>query len=305
MDGVLIVDKPSGPTSHDVVAWARRALGQREVGHAGTLDPMATGVLVLGVGEGTKLTAFWMADDKEYEATLALGAETDTLDAQGAVVEEAAVPELDRETVERAMRTLVGTYKQRAPTISAIKQGGVALHARARRGEAVEAPEREVVCHRLELLALDRSSIRLRVVCGKGFYVRSLGRDLARALGTRGHLSALRRLRSGPFGVEDAISGNVFRAAREDQAARSAIVRALLPIERAVAGIGILEVDARAADDLRHGRPVACARPDREPIAVVGPDGRLVAIVRWERGMLRVVRGFRHFVASDERRAGA
>lgn len=293
--GVLVVDKPRGPTSHDVVAWARRALGTRAVGHAGTLDPMATGVLVLGVGEGTKLTTFLHADDKAYEATIELGAETDTLDAEGRVVEEVAVPALDRGAVEAAAARFVGTYLQRAPVVSAIKQGGVALHARARRGEVVEAPEREVRCDAIDVRDVRARAIDLVVRCGKGFYVRSLARDLARALGTRGHLGALRRIESGAFRVEGALDGEVLRRAREgDEGARARARGALRPLEGALDGMEAARVGAEGARALRQGKRWPWAEPARRaPIAALGARGELVAVVRWEAGALRVVRGFR------------
>jgi len=145
--GVLVVDKPSGPTSHDVVAWARRALRTRAVGHAGTLDPMATGVLVLAIGEATKLVPYLTLDEKEYELELVLGAETDTLDAQGQVVAQAPVPSLDEAHVRAVAARFLGPQQQRAPVYSAIKVDGVALHRRARRGDVVEAPLRDVTAH--------------------------------------------------------------------------------------------------------------------------------------------------------------
>lgn len=293
MDGVLVVDKPHGPTSHDVVAWARRALGTRAVGHAGTLDPMATGVLVLGVGEGTKLTPYLMGEDKEYEATIALGAETDTLDAHGEIVERAEV-DVDRARVEALLPRFLGTYLQRAPAVSAIKKDGVALHERVRRGEDVVAPEREVTCHGLDVLAVREREIDLQVRCAKGFYVRSLGRDLARALGTRGHLSRLRRTRSGAFSADLALDGELLRRARDDEGARELARRALIPLADAVAGMTRVAVDDAGARDVRHGRPLRVERPEQlEPIAVLDGAGALLAIARWQDGALRVVRGFR------------
>ncbi|AKF06244.1 tRNA pseudouridine synthase B [Sandaracinus amylolyticus] len=291
---MLVVDKPRGPTSHDVVAWARRALGTRAVGHAGTLDPMATGVLVLGVGEGTKLTPYLMSEDKAYETTIVLGAETDTLDAEGRATSEHDVPALDRATVEAACARFVGTYLQRAPAVSAIKKDGVALHERVRRGEDVEAPEREVRCDAIEVLDVRAREIDLRVRCGKGFYVRSLGRDLARELGTRGHLGALRRTRSGAFGAEDALSGEVLqRARRGDEDARAQVRASLRSLEAALSTIARLDVGASGARELRHGRALRIEEPVvREPIAALDESGELVAIVRWSEGALRVVRGF-------------
>ena len=290
--GVLVVDKPRGPTSHDVVAWARRALGTRAVGHAGTLDPMATGVLVLGVGEGTKLTSYLMSEDKGYETTITLGAETDSLDAEGRVVEEAEVPALELTAVERACVAFVGTYLQRAPAVSAIKRDGVALHERVRRGEVVDAPEREVRCDAIEVLAVRPGEIDLRIHCGKGFYVRSLGRDLSLSLGTRGHLSALRRIRSGAFAVSDALDGEVLVKARTDEGAREVVRGALLPLERAIASMEPVVVGAAGARDLRHGKAFRAPEPRvREPLAALDDHGELVAIVRWVDGALRVVRG--------------
>ncbi|MDQ3035811.1 MAG: tRNA pseudouridine(55) synthase TruB, partial [Myxococcota bacterium] len=253
--GVLVVDKPRGPTSHDVVSWARRALGTRAVGHAGTLDPMATGVLVLGIGEGTKLTSFVMGEDKEYETTIALGAETDTLDAEGEVIATSDVPALDRAVVERAAAMFVGTISQRAPVVSAIKRDGVALHERVRRGEDVVAPVREVRCDAIDVLDVREREIDLRVRCGKGFYVRSLGRDLASALGTHGHLSALRRTRIGELGVDEAVAGEVLLRARGDDESAREIVRAgVRPLVRSLGSMATVRVDEAGARELWHGR---------------------------------------------------
>lgn len=292
IDGVLVVDKPRGPTSHDVVAWARRALETRAVGHAGTLDPMASGVLVLGVGEGTKLTSYLMADDKEYETTIALGAETDTLDADGTIVERAPVPALDRAAVEAACARFVGTYLQRAPAISAIKKDGVALHARVRRGEEVIGPEREVRCDAIEGISIGDGSVSLRVRCGKGFYVRSLGRDLARALGTRGHLVALRRIASGAFA--GGIDAEIVRRARDEEGARASVRAAIVPLADAIGAMARIVVDEASARDVRHGKRVKAPPPEREgPVAVLDRAGALLAIARWDEGALRVLRGFR------------
>jgi tRNA pseudouridine55 synthase len=291
--GVLVVDKPSGPTSHDVVAWARRALGTRTVGHAGTLDPMATGVLVLGIGEGTKLTSYLMGEDKEYETTLALGSETDTLDADGNVVAEAPVPVFDRAKIEHTLRDFVGVYGQVAPAVSAIKQEGVPLHAKVRRGEVVNAPEREVSCERIDVLGIREREIDLRVRCGKGFYVRSLGRDLARALGTRGHLRSLRRTQSGMFDVKEALSGELLRRAREDESERAKVRAAVRPLVQSIESMSKIVIDSAGVRELRCGRPLRYDEPAKhEPIFAIGPGPELVAIVRWSEGTLRVIRGF-------------
>lgn len=297
--GVVVVDKPIGPTSHDVVARARRALGTRAIGHAGTLDPMASGVLVLAVGEGTKLVPWLTADDKHYEATLRLGAATASLDAMGEVVETAPVPSLDVGVVTRAASAFVGLHPQRAPVVSAIKVDGVRLHARARRGEQVEAPVRDVWLHEVEVLGVDAVDgsdgldVRLSLKTGKGFYVRSFGRDLAVALGTVGHLVALRRTASGHFGLGEACPMDELAPDR------------VLPLSTAVARVlPTLSIDDDAATDARHGRRVR--PPTFEAVVESGSggevvdggdaamlhEGTLVAIGRREGDVLRVVRGF-------------
>lgn len=298
--GVLVVDKPLGPTSHDVVAWARRALGTRAVGHTGTLDPMATGVLVMAVGEGTKLVPYLTSDEKAYDFELALGAETDTLDAQGAVVAEAPVPALDEAVVRAAIARFVGPQQQRPPAYSAIKVDGVALHARARRGEAVEAPLREVTVHALELRSL--APLRLHVRASKGFYVRSLGRDLARALGTLGHLTALRRVASGAFRIEQAVSGEALAAARADASLRPAIRARVLSLESAVEGGFVrLVLDAQGEADARVGKLVRAPLEVAEGtlVAMISTAGRLVAIGERRGDAFAVRRGFRAFPVDD------
>ncbi len=323
--GVLVVDKPRGPTSHDVVARVRRALGTRAVGHAGTLDPMATGVLVVLVGEAAKLSAYLTADAKRYEATLRLGTETHTLDAEGEVVATAPVPPLTRAEVEAALVTFVGTHAQVAPVVSAIKKDGVALHARVRRGEEVEAPVREVALHEAELVdfapalpapvaapdtgvSASAVDLTLRLHAGKGFYVRSLGRDLARALGTVGHLVALRRTASGAFGLgayatmPTLDAACLEAAARGDATARAAVHAALIPLARAcdaLPGVVLAEDGVRVA---RMGQPLVASSfaeglptvDDAEQVLVArAPDGAPVALIRRaDDGSFRVARGF-------------
>lgn len=297
--GVLVVDKPRGPTSHDVVARVRRALGTRAVGHAGTLDPMATGVLVVAVGEATKLVRWLTEDAKSYRATVALGAETDTLDAEGQVVERAPIPA--SLTLERARAVASerfrGTITQRPPAFSAIKVGGRPLHERARRGEVVEVPEREVTVHRLEVLALEGGALELSMDVSKGFYVRSLARDLARALETRGHLSALERTRSGPFELAGALEGErLWRAASGDEAAREEVRAALISLPAACAGMERVVLDAEGVSDARHGRPVHAAVSDaplEAPLALFDDSERLIAIGVRRGALIQVVRGLR------------
>ncbi|MCA9578905.1 MAG: tRNA pseudouridine(55) synthase TruB [Myxococcales bacterium] len=310
VNGLLVVDKPVGPTSHDVVQWARRVLGTSQVGHTGTLDPMATGVLVLGVGQGTKLMAHLGAEDKCYEAVLRLGRGTSTLDAEGEVTARAPVPAgLDLARVREVAAGFVGEHSQQAPAVSAIKIGGRALHERARAGEVVDAPFRDVVCHALEVRDVAQVAddpdgavdVSLALHTGKGYYVRSLGRDLARALGTEGHLVALRRTRNGHFDADMALDGRLL-AGMHDDACRAATRAALLPLPRAVASLGTLQVDEHAVLELRFGRalPLDALAPVRSwdevpagPVfALLGPDGQLVALVERRDERLHVVRGF-------------
>lgn len=198
--GVLVVDKPKGPTSHDIVARVRRTLKTREVGHAGTLDPMATGVLVVAVGEATKLVPWLTAHDKSYSATIRFGVATTTLDAEGTVVEERP---FDLANLDHALDLERARTEQIPPAVSAIKIDGVAAHARTRRGEVVDLPPRPVVVHGLETTRVGTDEVDVTLTCGKGYYVRSLARDLAAAMGTVAHLTALRRTASGPFTLDD------------------------------------------------------------------------------------------------------
>ena len=293
MNGILIVDKPAGCTSHDVVQRVRKALRQRSVGHAGTLDPLATGVLVVAVGEGTKLVSHLQSDDKRYEVTIALGAETDSLDADGEITETADVPPLDAATVEQALQPFVGRHPQEAPKLSAIKVDGTPLHRRMRRGEDVEAPVREVELYDAAVAEVSQDALRLSVHCGKGFYVRSLARDLARALGTLGHVKVLRRTASGAFSIDDGLYG--------DQMTAEAIAERLIPLKEACGALTRVELTDEGVGHARHGRPIGPdvvvgdawqeASPEQS-LALFAPDGEPVALGRRLEDGIRVVRGF-------------
>ena len=195
--GVLRVDKPRGPTSHDVVDKIRRLYQTRRVGHAGTLDPMATGLLIILIGRATKASDQLMAQDKTYEAELTLGIETDSQDAEGKVILTADVPALSVEAIQTAMRSMLGPQDQTPPMHSAKKIGGIPLYRLAHRGETIARAARQITLHRFELLSWENPRLVFRVHCSKGTYVRTLGYDLAKRLGTVGHLSALRRTASG------------------------------------------------------------------------------------------------------------
>lgn len=296
--GVLVVDKARGPTSHDVVARARALLRTREVGHAGTLDPMATGVLVLGVGEGTKLLPYLTAHDKTYEATLVLGETTETLDAEGESRTRAPIAPWLMEALARVAlgeppppavdEALDGERARRAqvpPAFSAIRKDGVRAHTLARAGVEVSLDPRPVRVHTLELTAasIDPPTLSVRVTADKGYYVRSLGRDLALALGTVGHLSELRRVRSGPFDLGRAV-------ALDPDAARG-----VLDLATAAA---LALPTARLGDDavLQARRGQRVALPEDAPAgacAWLDGAGALVAIgERSPEGHGRVLRGF-------------
>jgi tRNA pseudouridine55 synthase len=296
--GVLIVDKPQGPTSHDVVGRLRRILRTRAVGHAGTLDPLATGVLVIGVGEGTKLLQHLTGADKEYVTTVRLGEQTDSLDSQGKVIARQAVPDgLTRARVEEVASGFRGALRQRVPEISAVKVDGERLYARARRGDVVEAPERDVTVHALEILRVELPEIELRVRSSKGFYVRSLGRDLALALGTVGHLTALRRTHSGSFSVADAAPGSLLDA--EPEVAAGGLRARMLPLTAALRDFPSCTLNEQGVIEVRHGRAVLAEHTSRRdpivpgqlPIALVDEAGALRALGRAEEDRIVVIRG--------------
>jgi tRNA pseudouridine55 synthase len=293
MNGILIVDKPAGCTSHDVVQRVRKAVRQRSVGHAGTLDPLATGVLVVAIGEGTKLVSHLQADDKRYEVTVALGVETDSLDADGEITRTLDVPPLDQARIEKALRKFIGRHPQEAPKLSAIKLGGTPLHRRIRRGEDVSAPVREVELYEANVEEVSEDAIRLNLHCAKGFYVRSLARDLALELGTLGHVSALRRTASGGFSIEQALHGDGMTA--------DAIAERLISLREAWRLLRPVELTDEGVVHARHGRPIApdLLRGDawrqasaEESLALFAPDGEPVALGRRSDDCIRVVRGF-------------
>ena len=205
IEGIVLVDKPSGPTSHDVVAKMRKLFNTRKVGHAGTLDPMATGMLVIGVGRATRLLGFFTAHEKEYLGTVCLGVTTTTDDAQGEVLTTTSTAQITQSMILEAVREFRGPIMQQPSAVSAIKIDGKRAYARVRAGEEVDIPPRSVIIHDLEILnitrneAADTFEVELRVVCSAGTYIRALARDIGDKLGVGGHLTVLRRTRSGVF----------------------------------------------------------------------------------------------------------
>ena len=203
MNGFLLVDKASGMTSHDVVAKARKKCGTKRVGHAGTLDPMATGVLVLGVGNATKLLQYVVDGKKCYEATIKLGIATHTDDREGEVLSTADTSELTDEAIRTELKKFVGTIMQRPSSVSAIKIDGKRAHERVRSGEVVEIPAREVTIHSIDIEAIRGSDVDIVVTCSAGTYIRAIARDLGEALGVGGHLTSLRRTLVSPFSINE------------------------------------------------------------------------------------------------------
>lgn len=220
IDGVLLVDKSQAMTSHDVVAITRRALNTKKVGHCGTLDPLATGLLIITIGRGTKIQDLLMSEDKEYIGTLKLGEETDSQDSDGKVTKSSPVPEFTREQINAAFAKFHGDFYQTPPMVSAIKKDGVPLYKLARQGKVVEREPRFVHVYAHEIIAVRPTEIDFRVVCSKGFYVRTYAHEIGAELGCGAHLKALRRTKSGRFSVEGAITIDELKAGPLDAVAQ-------------------------------------------------------------------------------------
>jgi len=275
--GMLLVDKPGGMTSHDVVSRTRKAKNTRKVGHAGTLDPMATGLLVLGVDDATRLLTFIVGADKSYSATMRLGVSTNTDDADGEIVEQAppeTVASVTDAAIDGGIAALTGPISQVPTTVSAIKVNGRRAHALAREGIEVELAARNVVISRFEVLERRRTpdAIELDVVvdCSSGTYIRALARDLGAGLGIGGHLTALRRTRIGDFSVADAV--------QLDELVEAELLSAA-DVGRIV--LGSIDVTDEEARELRQGKRLsgAAARLPATPAAAIDPDGRLIGVV--------------------------
>ncbi len=218
-DGVLLVDKAAGMTSHDVVALVRRRLQIQKVGHCGTLDPLATGLLLLTLGRGTKIQDLLMAEDKEYSGTMMLGAKTSTQDKDGEVIERREVPPLEEKTIRAAFEKFRGDFYQTPPMVSAIKQAGVPLYKLARQGKTVEREPRLVHIYRYSIDRVTLPEIDFTVVCSKGFYVRTYAHDIGVELGCGAHLYSLRRVKSGRFDVASAITVDEIKNAKPSEIA--------------------------------------------------------------------------------------
>jgi len=294
--GVLVVDKPAGPTSFEVVKRVQRALGAQKAGHAGTLDPAATGVLAVCVDDAVKLQQ-WLADgDKAYDATIAFGAATSTEDAEGEVVARGDPAALTAEAVKAALPRFVGEIEQVPPMYSAVRVGGRRLHVAARAGEDVPRPPRRVSVHALELGGFEPAAADglarawLSVRCGKGTYVRTLAADLGRAVGVPAHLAALRRTEASGFGLAEAIPlGEAEALGRMDRAGLRA---RLVPSAQALRFLPAVTVDAAEARALAQGKALPREAPPGDAVRAIGPGGDLVAICAPTPGGLRPVRVF-------------
>ncbi|HEV8640759.1 MAG TPA: tRNA pseudouridine(55) synthase TruB [Methylomirabilota bacterium] len=274
--GVLVVDKAAGITSFDVVALVRRRLRPRRVGHAGTLDPGAVGVLPVLIGEATKLMPYLQDMDKEYLATLRFGVRTDTLDLDGRVIATSPVPPLDRDVLIRITRAFVGRIKQVPPMYSALHHEGRRLYELARRGlEVVRAP-REVMVHAITVEEVVPPTAMLRIVCGKGTYVRTLAADLGEAVGCGAAIERLVRSRVGPFGLGEAVASSEISGAVAD-----ALWRRVLPPEATLAGWPVIRLDAPAALRFLQGQAAEVMPP-------LGRSGRFVAVHAAEGGFFGV-----------------
>ena len=297
--GILLVDKPAGITSHDAVSRTRKRAGTKKVGHAGTLDPMATGLLVLGINSSTRLLTYVVGLDKEYLATIRLGASTVTDDREGDRLDQASTEDIDKitpEAVVAGIANLTGDIEQVPSTVSAIKVDGKRAYALVRAGETVELRSRAVTVSAFELLGTRRATVEtgtsatetyldldVRVECSSGTYIRALARDLGAVLGVGGHLTVLRRTRIGPFRIEDAA----------DLATMVVAEHLLPPAEVASALFPTIALDAQQVVDLTHGKRIRFdGATDAAPVAALAPDGRLVGLLTIGSGVGRPLVNF-------------
>ena len=291
--GILLLDKPLGLSSNQALQKARHLFEANKAGHTGSLDPLATGLLPICFGEATKIAGYLLGSRKAYMAECKLGTTTTTDDAEGEIIQTRVVPTLRDDDIEAALAGLRGRIVQTPPAYSAIKQGGVALYKRARRGEDVRVPTREVEVDRLELIARDGELLRLHVECGSGTYVRSLARDLGARLGCGAHLTALRRLWVEPFRAPVMHTLEQLERVR-DERGNAGLEALLLPLEQGLASMPVLQVTADEAQQLRQGKRLTHATLAARPLCrALDAAGSLIALVEIDAGgEVRVRRGF-------------
>jgi len=288
---VLLVDKPRGLTSHDVVAALRSATGERRVGHTGTLDPLATGLLPLVFGQATRLASLLTSGTKIYEATITLGQATDTDDADGRPVGPTTGSPVSDERLDEALRRFRGRFDQLPPSHSAKKIAGRPAYELARREQPVDLKPVPVTVHTLDLIDRGGDDVRVRMAVSPGFYVRALARDLGSLLGCGAHLSSLRRTATGPFRVEEAVG------LAEAVAMGPTVSTRLLAPAAALPGLPAVTVTGAGLERVRHGNPVgpshlvrpAPAGPPTEVVKILAGDGRLAALGRWRESLLHPV----------------
>lgn len=275
MDGALIIDKPAGMTSHDVVARCRRILQERSIGHLGTLDPAATGVLPLLVGRLTRLAQFFHAREKEYEGVIRFGVVTTTYDAEGEVVAQSELPPPTLEQAEAAAAAFRGTILQQPPSFSAKKVEGVRAYKLARKEQPVDLPKVEITVHEFVLLGMEGDGLRFRVRCSTGTYIRSLAHDLGAALGMGAHLAELRRTRVGEFSLDQAVTLERLEAMAKEGTAE----QALLPALQLLPELPLVIAPQEAASKLLQGRAANLPEFSKAPLVrVFAPNQRLLAI---------------------------
>ncbi len=291
--GILLFDKPQGLSSNQALQKVRHLLHARKAGHTGSLDPLATGLLPICFGEATKIAGYLLGSQKAYAAECRLGITTTTEDSDGDVVQTRPVPALDAAAIEVVLATLRGRIAQTPPVYSALKQGGVPLYKRARRGEDVEVPTREVEVSRFDLVGQAGEVLRLHVECGSGTYVRSLVRDLGAKLGCGAHLTALRRLWVDPF-REPAMWTLSELEAQAEAGGMAALDALMLPLERGLNAVPALNVTSEQALQLQQGkRLVQNTLADQSLCRALDPEGHLIALVEIDaQGEVRVRRGF-------------
>jgi len=270
LDGILLLDKPAGLSSNQALQAARRLLRAEKGGHTGSLDPLATGLLPLCFGEATKIAGLLLGSAKAYDADIVLGVTTDTDDADGQPLLERPVPTLDTAAIAAALVPLTGRIQQRAPIYSALKQGGEPLYAKARRGETIEAPVREVDVHAIEILSLEGPHLRLRVTCGSGTYIRSLARDLGESLGCGAHIAGLRRLWVEPFRTPVMFTLDQLQARLDGGEPAQALI---LPLAAGLADFPRIDLDPDASRRFRMGQRLRDPAFPAGEVAVFGAEG--------------------------------
>jgi tRNA pseudouridine55 synthase len=298
MDGILNIHKATGMTSHDVVARVRKLLKQKRVGHAGTLDPAASGVLPICVGQGTRVAEYLSESGKEYRATIIFGIETETYDAEGQITRTASTDTLKRSEIEQALERFLGPQMQVPPRYSAIKIQGQAAYKRARAGEELALAARPIEFFRLEIIDWQTPVLILDVACSKGTYIRSLAYDLGQAVGCGAHLGGLVRTRSGPFGLQESITlEELATACEQGESARYA-----QPADRALAQYPALHLSAEEELRVRHGNTFDYEIPEiaRSLARVYNPEGNFIAIAQWDTASQKW-QPTKVFVAGDDR----